>query len=131
MKLALTCVSVLAMAACATGIPTSQLAAYHHVQLARATAKTSLAFPARQSAPDLPTAEARHLGWRDGTTLSTKLELCVGPGGDTVEVALRKSSGDAAFDDAVIHDAAKWRYQPFAAPDAARVCEPATVNYVP
>ena len=126
MKLAILCT---ALVACANGIPTSQQSTLRPPPKPAAAPVKTQQFPTRKSAPALPTADALHTGWRGGDAISAGLELCVAPSGETSAVALRRSSGDELFDRAVVRDASRWSYQPFAADTS--VCEPATVTYVP
>ncbi len=103
-----------ALVGCATGAPVSAL-------------PVATSFPARRGAPDLPTARALAPRFADRAPLSARLVLCVSPEGDTASVRLDRSSGDRQFDSAIVDDAARWRYVPFAGVGPA--CEHATVMF--
>jgi TonB family protein len=86
-------------------------------------------FPVRQGDPELPSANALAEWWRvTHDHLTAHVDLCVAPNGHTVDVRLAASSGERSYDEAVVRDAARWRYEPFTA--SAPVCEPATVTYL-
>jgi outer membrane biosynthesis protein TonB len=89
-------------------------------------------FPARRSAARLPTADALRadLHARGLSRLAARLRLCVNGRGEIAEVRLDEGSGVAGFDAAVAVDVARWRYEPFRAPDGVRVCEPVTIRYL-
>jgi hypothetical protein len=115
--------------ACATGSPITQTPAR-----AKPVAKpraVPVAFPARRTVPELPSARALSPRLMASGPLSAQLELCVSPDGETASVALRSSSGDRAFDDMVIGDASQWRYEPFNAAATQLACENATITLVP
>jgi hypothetical protein len=89
-------------------------------------------FPARQGAPELPSADSISDWWHVRYDhLTARVELCVAPSGETAAVRLRSSSGEPKYDEAVLIDAARWRYEPFTTTASEAVCEPATVTYVP
>jgi TonB family protein len=56
------------------------------------------------------------------------LRLCVGGDGGVTSAAVIRSSGIAAFDDALLTAARDWRYVPLAAPEA-QACHVARVSY--
>ena len=124
----------LSATACASVSPISDLSSHpasHSHVLAHLDAPTG-AFPARYGSPELPSANALAEWWRaTHDHLTAHVELCVAPSGRTVHVALAASSGERAYDEAVMTDAARWRYQPFTSASADPVCEPATITYLP
>jgi TonB family protein len=90
---------------------------------------TATGFPPRISLPDLPTTRELSSFRPPMGPITTRLGVCVTASGETKSVELRRSSGDRAFDRAIVHDVAAWRYQPLEA--GALACEQATVTFVP
>jgi hypothetical protein len=89
-------------------------------------------FPVRLGEPDLPSANAIADWWHSRhDRLTARVELCVAPSGETVAVRLASSSGEPKYDEAVLIDAARWRYVPSTATSSGSICEPATVTYLP
>ena len=88
--------------------------------------------PVFAEAATLPSAD--RLGGRIrselGGTAMARIDICVAPSGAVQSVKLEQSSNMRSFDEAVVSDAASWRYQAFAAPSTIRVCEPFSVAYV-
>lgn len=87
------------------------------------------AFPTRLGEATLPIAATMREWLGSGVRLTTHVQLCVGPSGRTVHVGLSRSSGNATYDEAVLTDVSRWRYEPFVA--SSPRCEPATVTYLP
>lgn len=127
--------AVLGASACASVAPIAELpshgSSHANPRIEPVIATPAGAFPRRRSAPELPSLEALHEWWRGVDQLSADVRLCVTPDGRTSRVELLRSSGDRAYDDAILVDSARWRYEPFVAAGASPVCEPATVTYLP
>jgi len=87
------------------------------------------AFPTRRGDATLPIAATMRDWLGAADRLTAHVQLCVAPTGRTVHVALAQSSGNALFDESVVTDAWRWRYEPFVA--SSPRCEPATVTYLP
>jgi hypothetical protein len=115
--------------ACASGDPVSQIQTPHPVA---AIAPAIVAqFPVRRSTPELRRAHALPSRALGDNPLTAQLQVCVSPHGETASVAIRGSSGDHIFDNAVVDDISEWRYEPFAAPDNSVACRLTTVTSVP
>ena len=88
--------------------------------------------PVFAEAAKLPSAD--RLGGRIrselGGTATARIDVCVDPSVAVQSVKLAKSSQMPSFDQAVVADAASWRYQAFVAPSTIRVCEPFSVAYI-
>jgi TonB family protein len=91
----------------------------------------AVAFPALRSTAELPSVRALSVRGIGDVARSARVAVCVGPAGETTAVSLEKSSGDRAFDEAVLDDVTRWHYEPFTGPHAARACERATITYMP
>ncbi|HEY1557564.1 MAG TPA: TonB family protein [Kofleriaceae bacterium] len=127
MKLVISC---LAASACASVSPlveepaTTPTHAIVHIDL-----PAHHAFPARRGEATLPIA-ATMRDWLGAVDhLTARVQLCVAPSGRTVHVTLAQSSGNSIYDEAVLTDVSRWRYEPFVA--STPTCEPATVTYLP
>jgi hypothetical protein len=64
---------------------------------------------------------------------SASLRVCIAPSGDVIEATLLRGepTGNAALDQAIAHDVARWHFEPYAAPASVRVCTPLSVTYLP
>ena len=83
-------------------------------------------FPERVAPARLPSADRAGLAGR----LSAGVRLCVAPDGRVHSVAVEKSSGTAAFDQALAADVPSWQFAPYQAPSELKVCERVTITYV-
>lgn len=94
------------------------------------SALTNRTFPARVRA-DLDRAyqiaSARRA--RRGSTLTTRVRLCVAPSGVVSQVALISGSGVGAFDKALVDTMRGWTYAAYAAPAGIRVCDDLKIIY--
>jgi len=128
MKLLISC---FAATACASVTPVADMPARApaHAIVHVDVAPPHRAFPARIGAAELPIAATMHEWFVDRDHLTAHLQLCVAPSGRTVHVQLSASSGNATFDEAVLTDVSRWRYEPFSS--SSPRCEPATVTYLP
>ena len=95
---------------------------------AMGAATTGAATPIAQ-ARDLPSVRAMSPRIASAEPLSADVDVCVGNTGDTQSVRLKRSSGDRAFDSALVADVSTWRYQP--SDGVSSNCREATVTYVP
>ena len=113
------------VAACATGAPIEAVSS--------PADHADAGFPTRRSLPELPRARDALVRASPDRALSAGVELCVMATGDTASVRLRRSSGDRGFDEAVLSDAARWRYDAFSPQTGADglACEQATITYMP
>jgi TonB family protein len=115
----------------------SRFSMYVVVSCAAAALFTGCAMGAATTGPATPVAQARDLpivramSPRIAATapLTADVDVCVGHAGDTQSVRLKRSSGDRAFDSALLADVSAWRYQP--SDGIATSCREATVTYVP
>jgi hypothetical protein len=93
-------------------------------------------FPAANS-PRLPTADrmSRVIKSELGPVASADIKVCVRPDGHVQTVELVRGSSLAAFDQAVLHDTAEWRFSglPGSRSDIPnlRTCGIATITYRP
>jgi hypothetical protein len=131
MKHTLFCIAAGA-SACASlsPIPTLSSGSHVHVACLPHLGEPARTFPARLDEPALPSADALAGWWRMHDHLTAKVELCVAPSGKTMHVRLLGSSGEEKYDEAVVYDVARWRYEPFTSEASSPVCEPATVTYL-
>jgi TonB family protein len=92
-----------------------------------------LGFPARLGGSDLGRAHiiANELPLRPGTTLTSKVLVCIVPSGTVAAARLLKSSGAPSFDKAVVASAHRWVYQKYAAPEGTRICAAVSIVYRP
>jgi TonB family protein len=90
-----------------------------------------LGFPARLNSSDLDRAHviANKLPLRHGTTLTSKVLVCIVPSGTVAAARLLESSGAPSFDKAVVASANRWVYQKYAAPEGTRICAAVSVVY--
>lgn len=118
--------------ACASLSPIPSVSSSSHVRVAcmPRIGEPARAFPERVEEPALPSADALKEWWRRYDHLTAHVELCVAPSGKTVHVRLTGTSGEEKYDEAVVRDAARWRYEPFRTEDSSPICEPATVTYL-
>jgi len=118
-------VPALAAAGCATttardGLTSDSVRSGMRLEMVSESAATP-SFPDRLSEPSAPLA-AERLSHRIDTELGGKahatLRVCVGGDGQVTSATVEKSTGIAALDRAFRDDAATWKYQALAAPDA-------------
>ena len=64
-----------------------------------------------------------------GDTASARVRLCVAPAGQVLRISIERSSSSKAFDEAVLHDVASWRFLPTPGPATVERCEATTVRY--
>jgi TonB family protein len=83
-------------------------------------------FPERVAPAKLPSADRAGLAGR----LTAGVKLCVAPDGRVHSVAVEKSSGTAAFDQALAADVPSWQFAPYKAPTELKVCERVNITYV-
>jgi len=128
MKLLISC---FAASACASITPVADMPSHAptHAVVRVDVAPQHRAFPKRIGSAELPIADTMHEWFVANDHLTAHVQLCVAPTGKTVHVALASSSGNANFDEAVVTDVSRWRYEPFVA--SSPRCEPATVTYLP
>jgi len=81
----------------------------------------------------LPTADrlAGPIRYELGDAASVEVKLCVAAPGQVESIAITRSSNLAAFDDSVVADAKRWRFEPMPGPATLRTCEQATITYRP
>lgn len=82
--------------------------------------------------PMLPTASSlktQLLANRDQYDLGVR--ICVSAAGSVAGVALTRSSGDVALDDAAVHDIRAWQYERMPGPAQLQTCAPITIHYQP
>jgi TonB family protein len=124
------CLSSLSLAACATGTDRAT------TPRAMVAEDTEQVFPAARN-PHLPSADRRSSAIRSqaGEVASADIRLCVTPDGRVQAVDLVRGSSSAAFDQALLHDAAEWQFSDM--PGSAhmtsnvRVCGVTTISYRP
>ena len=114
---------------CATGEPVSERPRTPQTAAHFERVIDNAAVPTRRSTPELPTVRAASPRFLAAGPLSARIEVCVGQSGDTASVKLAASSGDRSYDQAILDDVARWRYEPLR--NAGLACEQATVTYVP
>jgi hypothetical protein len=122
----------LSFAACATGGVARDTAPPVHVVL---DDDTSTIFPAARN-PQLPSADRLSSTIRSGLgeVASADIRLCVRPDGRVQAVDLVRGSSVAAFDEAVLRDAAEWQFSDMpgsSTPIGLRTCRVATISYRP
>jgi TonB family protein len=97
--------------------------------------ETSKIFPAAKN-PQLPSADRLSDTIRAGLgeVASADIRVCVRPDGRVQAVDLVRGSSLAAFDEAVLHDAADWQFSGMpgsSTPIGLRTCRVATISYRP
>ncbi|HTR54103.1 MAG TPA: energy transducer TonB [Kofleriaceae bacterium] len=127
MKLLISC---FAASACASATPVADMPASprSHAVVHVDVVPPHRAFPTRIGAAELPIADTMREWFADRDHLTAHVQLCVAPSGKTVHVGLAASSGNSTFDEAVVTDVSRWRYEPFVS--SSPRCEPATVTYL-
>lgn len=127
----------LALGACATtGLPGERDAAAPRagIRLDLAGAPDTAASPVFPSAvdPKVPTVDrmSHALRARYGATeMTAALDLCVAPDGHVTKLALAKSSTYEPFDNALLADAADWKFSALPGPASVEACRTATIAY--
>jgi hypothetical protein len=121
-----------ALSACATtgGAWDGEHAAHARIQLESAQVAEhtdSAGFP-EVIDPQLPSADRIATRLRDfGGGATAHVQLCVAPDGHVASLKLERGSMLGSFDQAVLHDAAMWQFQP----GAKAACEHAAISYQP
>jgi TonB family protein len=123
----------LSLAACATTGATAldrDSAPRAKVKLDLAMTGADTSFPAALE-PQVPTIDriARAVRLRVGDTATAELELCVTPAGTVKHLRLARGSSYAAFDQALLRDAAAWQFASLPGPDNVMSCSRATIAY--
>jgi len=122
-------------AACATGGATLDRELGPHAAVrfeVKAADESDARFPAAKN-PRLPSADhlADVIKSRLGGTASADVWLCVAPDGHVQGLSLVRGSSLAAFDAAVLHDAADWQFSGNTFASSLRTCGTATISYRP
>jgi hypothetical protein len=81
----------------------------------------------------LPTADLQfHRIWDEaGDTASADIRLCIAPDGHVTSVGLVRGSSSTTYNQALVNDAADWRFDNPTTPPSPMHCEVATVVYLP
>jgi hypothetical protein len=122
----------LSLAACATG---GGHRSPHPAALVVVDDDTSKVFPIARN-PQLPSADRMSDAIRSGLgdVASADVRLCIAPDGRVQAVDLVRGSSLAAFDEAVLHDAAEWQFSGMpgsSTPMGLRTCGVTTISYRP
>lgn len=129
---------VILLSACATTTGTLEREpaprARVQLDLAPAAADHARVFPAAIE-PRVPSVDRIHRDVRAqlGDEVVAAIDLCVTADGRVTKVALAQGTTFAAFDDALVRDAAQWRFAALPGHTTAvrlQTCERATVKYL-